>query len=141
MFEAQTDHYLGQRCIFSPRVLQSFAGVFKGSKAWQKKDLQSGDHRSAPAFRALPVEGEVEEADVVLQTRRELGQASGGTVHHPVTPAADAHGGTDAEHQVTQQLPQQQEEQAEQGSRASRHGLDSGGSEREDGISWLEEHL
>lgn len=66
----------------------------------------------------------------MLQTRRELGQTSGRTVHHAVSPAADAHGGTDGEHQASQQPPQQQEEQAEQGGRAGRHGLDSGGSER-----------
>lgn len=78
----------------------------------------------------VPVEGEVEKADVVLQTRRQFGQASGGTVHYAMPPAADAHRGTDGEHQASQKPPQQQEEQGEQGGRAGRHGLVSGGTEK-----------
>lgn len=82
------------------------------------------------SWRVIPVEGQVEEANVVLQTRRELGQAPGGTVYHAVSTAADAHVGTDGENPASQQPPQKQEKQAEQGGRADEHSLDSGGSER-----------
>ena len=45
----------------------------------------------------VPVVGEVEEADVVLQTGRKLGQTSEGAVHHTVSPAAGAHRGADGQ--------------------------------------------
>lgn len=58
-----------------------------------------------------PVEGQVEEADVVLQTRRELGQASGRAVHDPVTAAAGAHRRTNGQHPTSQELTEQQDKQ------------------------------
>lgn len=89
---------------------------------------------------SLPIEGEVEKADVVLQTRRQLGQAPRGAVHHAVSAAAGAHRGADGQHPASLQPTQQQEEQAEQRGRAGRHGQGPGGPEsdkRLDIFSWF----
>ena len=60
--------------------------------------------------------------DVVLQARRELGEASRGAVHHTVSSAAGAHRGADGQHPAPQQPTQQQEQQTH---RAGRHGQGS----------------